>query len=96
TETIERLGIAVSELSKEQQQELQVTGGLVVEKVEGAAAHAAGLSQGDVLLAIGNLQIRSVAQFNDFIKQVPKGRNVALLVRRGESAIYVAIRLDEK
>jgi serine protease Do len=96
TETISRLGIAVSELSKEQQQELQVTGGLVVEEVEGTAARAAGLRQGDVLLAIGNTQIRSLAQFNDFLKQVAKGRNVALLVRRGDNVLYVAIRLDEK
>jgi serine protease Do len=95
-ETISRLGISVSELNKEQQQELQVTGGLVVEEVEGAAARAAGLHQGDVLLAIGNVQIRSLAQFNDFLKQVPKGRNVALLVRRGDNVLYVAIRLDEK
>ena len=93
---IARLGITVSELSVEQQQELQVTGGLVVEGVDGMAPRNAGLSQGDVLLAIGNVQIRSLAQFEAFLKQVAKGRNVALLVRRGENVLYVAIRLDEK
>jgi len=95
-ETISRLGISVSELSKEQQQELQINGGLLVEDVKGSAARAAGLHQGDVLLAIGNTQIRSLAQLNEFIKQVPKGKNVALLVRRDDSASYVAIKLDEK
>jgi serine protease Do len=95
-ETVSRLGIAVSELSKEQQQELQINGGLLVEDVKGSAARSAGLHQGDVLLAIGNAQIRSLAQFNEFIKQVPKGKNVALLVRRDDSASYVAIKLDEK
>jgi serine protease Do len=95
-EKIPRLGISVSELNKEQQQELEVVGGLVVEDVEGSAALAAGLQQGDVLLAIGNVQIRTLAQFNNFLKQITKGRNVALLVRRGENVLYVAIRLDEK
>jgi serine protease Do len=95
-ETVSRLGIAVSELSKDQQQELQVNGGLLVEDVKGSAARSAGLHQGDVLLAIGNAPIRSLAQFNEFIKQVPKGKNVALLVRRDDSATYVAIKLDEK
>jgi serine protease Do len=95
-EMISRLGIAVSELSKEQLQELQVSGGLLVEEVKGSAARAAGLQHGDVLLAIGNMPIRSLAQFNDILKQVPKGRNIALLVRRGDGASYVAIRLDEK
>jgi len=95
-EKIPRLGIAVSELSKEKQQELEVAGGLVVESVEGSAARAAGLQQGDVLLALGNVQIRTLAQFNNFLKQIAKGRNVALLVRRGDNVLYVAIRLDEK
>ncbi|HZW24173.1 MAG TPA: DegQ family serine endoprotease [Gallionella sp.] len=95
-ETIARLGIAVSELTREQAQELQVGGGLLVEDVKGATARAAGLQRGDVLLAIGNMPIRSLAQFNDILKQVPKGRNVALLVRRDNAASYVAIRLDEK
>jgi serine protease Do len=95
-ETITRLGIAVSELTREQAQELQVGGGLLVEEVKGSAARAAGLQHGDVLLAIGNMPIRTLAQFNDIVKQVPKGRNVALLVRRDDIASYVAIRLDEK
>ncbi|TAN71190.1 MAG: DegQ family serine endoprotease [Gallionella sp.] len=95
-EMISRLGIAVSELNAEQLQELQITGGLLVEEVKGAVARAAGLHQGDVLLAIGNKPIRSLAQFSEIIKQVPPGRNVALLVRRGDSTSYVAIKLDEK
>lgn len=95
-EAIARLGIAVSELTKEQLEELQVNGGLLVEEVRGSAARAAGLQQGDVLLAIGNIPIRSLNQFNEILKQVDKGRNVALLVRRGDAATYVAIRLDEK
>ncbi|MDP2142780.1 MAG: DegQ family serine endoprotease [Gallionella sp.] len=95
-EMIARLGIAVSELTREQAQELQVGGGLLVEEVKSSAARAAGLQHGDVLLAIGNMPIRSLAQFNDILKQVPKGRNVALLVRREDAATYVAIRLDEK
>ena len=93
---ITRLGITVSELSVEQQQELKVAGGLVVEEVNGIAPRTAGLSQGDIILAMGNVQIRSLAQFENLLKQVAKGRNVALLVRRGENVLYVAIRLDEK
>ena len=95
-EMISRLGISVSELNAEQLQELQVSGGLLVEDVKGSAARAAGLHQGDVLLSIGNVQIRSLAQVNELLKQVPNGRNVALLVRRGDNASYIAIKLDEK
>ena len=93
---IERLGIALSELSREQLLELQSNSGLLVEEVRGQAARAAGLQHGDVLLAIGNMPLRSLNQLDEIIRQVPKGRNVALLVRRGETASYVAIKLDEK
>ena len=95
-ETIKRLGLAVSELSKEELQDLQVPGGLLVQEVKGSAARAVGLQRGDVVLAIGNMQIHSLKQFNEILKQVPKGRNVALLVRRGDSTSYIAIKLDEK
>jgi serine protease Do len=95
-EQVSRLGVSVSELSQEQLQELQINGGLLVQAVKGSAARAAGLQKGDVLLAIGNVGIRSLAQFTEFVKHVPKGRNVALLVRREDNVSYVAIKLDEK
>ena len=95
-EMVARLGISVSELSADQLQELQASGGLLVEEVKGSAARAAGLQPGDVLLSIGNVPLHSLAQLNDMLKQVPNGRNVALLVRRGDNATYIAIKLDEK
>ena len=95
-ETITRLGIVVNELNAAQKQELQVSGGLLVESVKGAIARTAGLRQGDVLLAIGNMSLRSAEQLNELLTPIPNGHNIALLVRRGDSASYVAIRLGEK
>lgn len=94
-EAVTRLGISVSELGQDQQQEWQISGGLVVESVKGAAARSAGLRPGDILLAIGNTQLRSVEQLNEFLAQVPNGRNIALLVKRSEGTSYIAIKLDE-
>ena len=96
TEVITGLGIAVGELSKEQQQVLQIGGGLLVGDVKGSSARTAGLLKGDVLLAISDIQIRSLNQFNEILKQVPMGHSVALLVRRGDAVAYVSIKLDEK
>lgn len=95
TQSVNRLGLTVSELNEEQKNELQVEGGLLVEAVKGAAARSE-LQPGDVILAIGNIEIKSAEQFNEVLKKVPQGRNIALLVRRNDGTVYVPIRLDEK
>jgi len=90
---IQRLGIRLGELTREQLSELQIGGGLLVEEVK--TARAAGLQNGDVLLAVGNTPLRSLSQFEALIRQIPKGRHIALLVRRGGNASYLAVKLDE-
>ena len=85
----------LSELSDEQKKILKVEGGLLVEEVKSAATRAE-LSPGDVILALGNIELHSLDQFNEALKQVPNNRSIALLVRRGEMVSYIAIRMDEK
>jgi serine protease Do len=91
----ERLGLTLSELSGEQKAQLQIEAGLLIEDVKGVAAKSE-LHRGDIILAINNAVVTSVDQFNELLKHIPKGRNVALLVRRGEMTSYVALKLDEK
>jgi serine protease Do len=95
SESETRLGLVVSELNEQQKAELQVEGGLIVEDMKGPAARSQ-LQRGDVILAIGNIEIHNFEQFNEVLKKVPKGRNIALLVRRSEGTVYVPIKLDEK
>lgn len=94
-EQIARLGIGVVELSEEQKKQLQIEGGLLIDEVKGANVRSE-LQRGDVILALGNTPITSVEQLNSVLKAIPKGRNVALLVRRGDTASYIAIKLEDK
>jgi serine protease Do len=94
-ENIDRMGLVLSELTSEQKKDLQVNGGLLVEEAKAAAARA-GLHRGDAILAVGNVEVGSLAQLNEVLKVIPPGRNVALLVRRGENTSYIALKLDEK
>jgi serine protease Do len=94
-ENVERLGLVLMELGAEQINEMQLKGGLLVEEIKTAAARA-GLHAGDVILAIGNDEVRTLQQCNEILKSVQKGRNVALLVRRGDNTFYVPLKLDEK
>jgi len=91
---IARLGLTLSMLNDAQKKELGVNNGLLVEDVLNPAVNE--LRRGDIILAIGNVEIRSLDHLNEILKQVPKGKNVALLVRRGEQISYVALKLDEK
>ena len=59
-ESVARLGLVLSELSAEQKNELQVKGGLLVEEVKGTSAARAELHRGDVILAIGNIEVGSL------------------------------------
>ncbi|MDP2760088.1 MAG: DegQ family serine endoprotease [Sideroxyarcus sp.] len=95
SQSIARLGLKVAELTDEQKAELQVGGGLLVLDVKAAAARA-DLQRGDVILAIGNIEILSVKQFNEILKQVAPGRNIALLVRRNDGTMYIPIKIDGK
>jgi serine protease Do len=86
------LGLAMSELPPEGRKALGVDYGLVVEDVRGGAAAGSGLERGDVIVAVGQDRFRSLEEFNKLLSQ-RKGQRVPLLVRRGESALYVPVEL---
>ena len=89
-----RLGLALNPLTDAQKKELGVKNGLLVEDVLDPEVNE--LRTGDIILAIGNIELDSVDDLNEVLKRVPKGRNVALLVRRGEQISFVAVKLDIK
>lgn len=86
-----RLGVVVGELSEQQREQLDVGGGVVVERVVSRAARRAGLQRGDVIVSMGNEPIKSLEQFRERVASLEAGVPVALLVRRGEGSLFVAL-----
>jgi len=85
-----RLGLAVRELAAEDRKALGVEYGLVV--VEVARPNAAmPILPGDVIVAVNQQPFKSIEEFNKLIAEAQKGQSVALLVRRGEGALYVPV-----
>ena len=84
-----RLGLALRPLSPDEQQAAG-SGGLLVQQATGPAAKA-GIQAGDVILAVNGTAARSVDQVRDAIKQ--SGKQVALLVQRGASKLFVPVRI---
>jgi serine protease Do len=87
----ESIGLAVSELTKEQKTELSIAGGVRVDSAVGSAARA-GIREGDVVLQVGNFLVTDLKTFELALTKVDKSKPLGLLVRRGDMAQIVVIR----
>lgn len=88
---VRRLGLEVAELDAAQRQKLNLTGGVRVTAVTGAA-RAADVRAGDVITAVLNQEVKSVADFQAAVEKAPKNRPIHVLVRRDQWAQYIVIR----
>jgi len=93
-DTISRLGISASEPSVEERGQLKISGGVVVDDVQGAAARA-GLRHGDIILAVNNQEVKSLEQLGQLLGQFKKDDIPALLVRRNDMTLYVPLRIEK-
>lgn len=85
-----RLGVAVRPLTSDEQKQVDVKGGLLVENVAAAAA-AAGLRPGDIVISANGKAIDSVKQLREITS---KADRLALLIQRGEARIFVPVDLS--
>ncbi len=83
-----RLGLAVRPLTADERKARQVSGGVLVEEVAGPAAEA-GLEPGDIVLGVNGKRINAPEQLRD---AAGSGKPVALLVQRGDTQLFVALR----
>ncbi len=94
-DTSNRIGLSLSELTAEQKQQLEINNGLLVEDMLPGIASRAGMRPGDVILSINNQDIKTVEQFNQTVNKIEKGRSIALLVRRGDTATFITMKLND-
>ena len=85
------LGLAVSDLTDAQKKELKLKGGVKVDAANDAAARA-GLREGDVILAVGNLEVANAREFEAAVAKADKAKSLSVLYRRGDWAQYALIR----
>ncbi len=88
-----RGGLVLSELTAEQRKQLKIKSGLLVEEAAGDALRA-GIREGDIILAVNNTEVRTVEQFRKLLNAVPAGKSAAILIRRGESSLYLPLRIS--
>jgi serine protease Do len=84
-------GLVAVELSDAQRKELSVKGGVKVESATEGAARA-GLREGDVILAVGNIEVTNLKEFDAALAKADKSKPLNVLFRRGEWTQYAVIR----
>jgi serine protease Do len=87
-----RAGLAVSELTREQKSILKISNGVLVEEASGAASRA-GIQSGDVIVAVNNQEVNTPEELARLVNDTSR-KSAALLVKRGDEAHYVSLRLE--
>lgn len=89
---LNRIGLILKELTPQQKKKLNGKNGLLVVDAQGVVAQA-GVRRGDVILGLNNTEVQSLDQFNKQLMGFAAGKTIALLVLRGESTLYVPIKI---
>jgi len=87
-------GLVVGELTSDQAKDLRVKGGVRVVSAEGVAARA-GLKADDVIVAVGNSDVRSVKDFDAALAKADARKPLSVMFRRGDWAQYTLIRPEK-
>lgn len=87
------MGLVVRDLSAARQAELKLRSGVEVDRAEGPAARA-GIRAGDVILRVGDIDIRDSRQFETVVRGLDKNKTHAVFVRRGEATQVLTVRLN--
>jgi serine protease Do len=88
-----RLGFSAIDLSDEQKQELGIDGGVQVTHLVNGPATQAGVRKDDIILAIDNIPVNNLRQFENLVKGLPAGKSVALLVQRSGTPTFLALKV---
>jgi serine protease Do len=87
-----QLGLSVRPLDQQERAQVETEGNLVVDQVSGPAL-AAGVQQGDIILAVNGKKVKTIADLLAAAKT--NSKTVALLIQRGDSGqIFVPLRLS--
>jgi serine protease Do len=85
------MGLAVSELTEAQKKELKLKGGVKIDAATDAATRA-GLREGDIILAVNNVEVANLKEFEAALAKADRTKPVSVLFRRGDWAQYALIR----
>lgn len=93
----DRLGLTVSELTRELAATLrtkEMKGVAVVEVKPGGPAEDAGIMRGDIVLEVNGQKVSNLEEYEKGVKAPTRSGFVRMLLRRGEIALIVAVKVE--
>lgn len=95
--TSNRVGLSVRELNDKEREALSLPeGGVLVEKVSEGVARDAGIRKGDIVMRIGDTEVKNVSHFKELLAKLEVGQSVPILIHRGESPLFLALKIPAK
>ncbi|MBL80097.1 MAG: protease Do [Nitrosomonadaceae bacterium] len=88
------LGLVLREFSKGEKRQFEINHGLLVESMKQGVASSSGIRPNDIILGINNQDVTTVENFNQLLRKIKDGRNIALLIRRGSTTFFVTMKLN--
>lgn len=68
-------------------------GAIVVDVARGSAGDEAGIRRGDVIVSVNRKKVSTSGEYQRIIQKAAPGGSVTILVRRGDTSIYFALRI---
>jgi serine protease Do len=88
-----RLKLSVRDLTNTERDGSDVSGGVIVDRVEEGPAYDAGLRPGDILLQINSRSVDSSTEFREIVKELKAGTSVPVLVHRQGGPLFLAMKI---
>lgn len=94
---ISQLGLSVIDIDAKVREELglEEQGGALVSRVAEGSAQDAGIRRGDIVLMFDGVDVKHAKHLRDLIADAKDKRTVAVLIRRGDSPLFLALRMAD-
>jgi len=88
------LGITATDLSSKKMEQFGGKGIAVSAVNPDSPAAQAGIREGDVLLLFNQVEVKSVKQLRDLVKEAPRNEPIAVLLQRADHSLFTALNLQ--
>ena len=93
---IEKLGLKVSPLSRDELQQLDIKYGVKVDAVNNTSPFASIIAPGDVLLEVNRMPMRTTEDLKKALDTAPKDRPIAIRLLRDGQPLFMAVQLGSQ